>query len=173
MSRGRRDLHAVPPSATTDMMTGRNTKLTASVETYFDDLRRVRSRQLHSSVKRHRLNRTTLVLQARGRQAVDWLIRTSVCRTSHLRQIPPQLQARVPFQARTLRGLGHVAVLDWSRRKPFETRRGPRCTLQAQANSGHPNLGLIRQRPLRTLLRRRRDRRPVCRLPTDLRQRSK
>ena len=61
-------------------------------------------------------------------------IRTSVCRTSHLRQIPPQLQARVPFQARTLRGLGHVAVLDWSRRKPFETRRGPRCTLQAQAN---------------------------------------
>ena len=36
-------MHAVPPSATTDMMTGRNTKLTASVETYFDDLRRVRA----------------------------------------------------------------------------------------------------------------------------------
>ena len=33
----------MPPSATTDMMTGRNTKLTASVETYFDDLRRVRA----------------------------------------------------------------------------------------------------------------------------------
>ena len=36
-------MHAAPPSATTDMMTGRNTKLTASVETYFDDLRRVRA----------------------------------------------------------------------------------------------------------------------------------
>ena len=33
----------MPPSATTDMMTGRNTKLAASVETYFDDLRRVRA----------------------------------------------------------------------------------------------------------------------------------
>ena len=43
MSRGRRDLHAAPPSETTDMMTGRNTKLTASIETYFDDLRRVRA----------------------------------------------------------------------------------------------------------------------------------